>query len=97
MLLGLDGATFDLLLPWIKQGKLPHMEKLLKDGVIAELESTIPCTTPVAWSTVFTGKNPGKHGIFDFRESFHRNPGRPLISLNSIRATRLWKMLNATG
>ena len=97
MLLGLDGATFDLLLPWIKQGKLPHMEKLLKDGVNAELESTIPCTTPVAWSTVFTGKNPGKHGIFDFRESFHRNPGRPLISLNSIRATRLWKMLNATG
>ncbi len=66
LIVGLDGATFDLMLPWIDAGDLPHLGRLLKDGARSRLESTIPPITPCAWSSFMTGKNPGKHGLFDF-------------------------------
>jgi predicted AlkP superfamily phosphohydrolase/phosphomutase len=92
--LGLDGATFDLILPFIEEGFLPHMANLLKEGVWSELESTIPPLTPPAWVSFFTGKNPGKHGIFDFRGPVDENLERPLISSLSIRSRKLWEIIN---
>ncbi|MBD3169639.1 MAG: hypothetical protein GF307_09175 [candidate division Zixibacteria bacterium] len=93
-LLGLDGATFDLFRPLIDKGIMPNLDKLMKDSAHGECQSTIPCTTPVAWSTIFTGKNAGKHGIFDFWESYHLDSRRPLISLSSLRTTPFWEILN---
>jgi predicted AlkP superfamily phosphohydrolase/phosphomutase len=68
LVVGLDGATFDLMLPWIEQGHLPHLGRMLRSGARSRLESTIPPITPCAWSSFMTGKNPGKHGLFDFIE-----------------------------
>jgi predicted AlkP superfamily phosphohydrolase/phosphomutase len=68
LIVGLDGATFDLMLPWIDQGRLPNLGRVLRSGARSRLESTIPPITPCAWSSFMTGKNPGKHGLFDFIE-----------------------------
>lgn len=68
LILGLDGATFDLMLPWMDEGRLPNLRSLLERGAHSRLESTIPPITPCAWSGFMTGKNPGKHGLFDFVE-----------------------------
>ena len=68
LVVGLDGATFDLMLPWIDQGRLPNLGRVLRSGARSRLESTIPPITPCAWSSFMTGKNPGKHGLFDFIE-----------------------------
>jgi predicted AlkP superfamily phosphohydrolase/phosphomutase len=68
LIVGLDGATFDLMLPWIDEDVLPNLGKLLREGAHGPLESTIPPITPCAWSSFMTGKNPGKHGLFDFIE-----------------------------
>jgi predicted AlkP superfamily phosphohydrolase/phosphomutase len=68
LVVGLDGGTFDLMLPWIEQGHLPHLGRVLRSGARSRLESTIPPITPCAWSSFMTGKNPGKHGLFDFIE-----------------------------
>lgn len=67
LVIGIDGATFDLIKPWIKQERLPLFKKLMKEGCYGGLESTIPPLSPSAWTSAFTGVNPGKHGIFDFR------------------------------
>jgi len=66
IIIGLDGATFDLIAPWANEGKLPNFKKLMKKGTWGELESTIPHVTPPAWTSMTTGKNPAKHGIFEF-------------------------------
>jgi predicted AlkP superfamily phosphohydrolase/phosphomutase len=66
LIVGLDGATFDLMLPWIEQGHLPNLGRVLRSGARSRLESTIPPITPCAWTSFMTGKNPGKHGLFDF-------------------------------
>lgn len=66
LLIGLDGATFDVLGPLMDQGIMPHLKALIAGGVWGELESTRPPITPAAWTTFMTGKGPGKHGIIDF-------------------------------
>ena len=95
ILIGLDGATFDLLLPWINEGILPVMANLLKQGAWGGLESTIPPLTPPAWASFITGKNPGKHGVFDFRGPVNDALESPLISSRSIRSRKLWEIINA--
>ena len=59
VMLGLDGATFDLILPWVQAGKLPHFARLLNTGIAGTLRSTIPPMSPPAWNSFMTGTNPG--------------------------------------
>ncbi len=67
IIIGLDGGTFDLINPLIARGKLPNLEKLIKEGVSCELQSTMPPVTAPAWITFLTGKSPGNHGAYNFR------------------------------
>lgn len=97
ILLGLDGATFRLLKPWAEDGTLPNFARLFQEGSWGELASTIPPTTPPAWAACMTGKNPGKHGIYDFRESPLKYPDRPLINLSSMQGRKLWHLFAADG
>ncbi|OPZ23120.1 MAG: Type I phosphodiesterase / nucleotide pyrophosphatase [candidate division BRC1 bacterium ADurb.BinA364] len=97
ILLGMDGATFANLKPWADEGTLPNLQRLMRQGAWGTLASTNPPTTPPAWTAVLTGKNPGKHGIFDFRESPYRDRRRPLVTSASARGRKLWHILNGHG
>jgi predicted AlkP superfamily phosphohydrolase/phosphomutase len=97
LLLGLDGATFSLLDALAARGLMPGYRRWKAQGASGSLESTNPPTTPAAWSSCVTGMNPGQHGVFDFRESFHQDRRRPLIRGDSIRAPRIWDVLAASG
>ena len=66
IVIGLDGATWELLKPLIEDGELNNLNELINEGIWANLISTFPYTTGPAWTSFSTGKNPGKHGIFDF-------------------------------
>lgn len=98
LIVGLDGATFDLLLPWLAEGHLPTMARWRQEGVCAPLTSTMPPVTPAAWATFMSGKNPGKHGIFDF---FHpRSPDldKPqLVNMTDMKARPFWDYLADAG
>ncbi|QCC51779.1 alkaline phosphatase family protein [Halapricum salinum] len=61
---GLDGAHFELLEPWIEAGKLPNIERIIETGVSSDLKSVMPPVTSPNWKAYATGKNPGKIGIF---------------------------------
>ena len=97
LIVGLDAATFDLICPWIAEGKLPNLAALMKDGAWGRLASILPPITPPAWTSFMTGKNPGKHGIFHFLGA---RPGTYKLSyLNaaSRRAKTIWRMLSDAG
>jgi predicted AlkP superfamily phosphohydrolase/phosphomutase len=72
LVIGLDAGTLDLVRPWAEAGLLPNLECLIKEGVSGTLQSTIPTISPAAWISMITGKNPGRHGIYDFVQ---RRPG----------------------
>ena len=92
LVIGIDGATWDLIEPWISEGKLPTFKKLYENGVHGILMSTIPPLTPPAWTSAFTGVNPGKHGIYDF---FHIDGySKKLINSSYRKAKAIWKIKN---
>ena len=64
VVVGLDGAGFDLLEPWLEAGELPNLERILETGVSGPLESVYPPVTAPNWICYATGKNPGQLGIF---------------------------------
>ena len=61
LLIGFDGATWDLIKPWTEQNELPNFKILMETGCYGSLKSTVPHVTPPAWTSLTTGKNPGKH------------------------------------
>src|SRR5436305_1391567 len=66
IILGLDGLDPTIVGGLLDTGDLPHLARLLARGGYSPVATTCPAQTPVAWSTVATGLNPGGHGIFDF-------------------------------
>ena len=97
LIVGLDGATFDLMLPWIEEGHLPNLERLLRSGAWGPLESTIPPITPCAWSSFMTGKNPGKHGLFDFVEPNRDGRGFQFTNASFRDGETIWACLSRHG
>jgi predicted AlkP superfamily phosphohydrolase/phosphomutase len=97
IVIGWDGASFDLAQGWIDKGLLPNLAKIREQGAYGELASTIPPVSAPAWATFVTGNNPGRHGIYYFKEHV---PGTydTRLTLGSDRRTKpLWKMLNEQG
>lgn len=97
LIIGLDGATFDVIKPMIKSGELKTFQYLMKMGCWGYLQSTIPPLSPVAWSSFATGTNPGKHGIYDFimkeKGTYNFQP----INSTSRRELSFWKILSLFG
>ncbi|WP_135822791.1 alkaline phosphatase family protein [Halostella litorea] len=65
-LVGIDAACHGVLDPLVEAGAVPNIADLLANGASGPLESGIPPWTPSAWPSLYTGTNPGKHGVFDF-------------------------------
>jgi len=90
--LGLDGATWDVLDPLFDLGLLPNLSRLRKKGAWGNLQSVFPPLSPVAWTGVMTGKNSGKHGVFEFLEYRHNPLGGRVNSSQAIQAELLWEI-----
>ena len=66
LVIGLDGATFELINQFQSDGALPIFSKLMNKGLSYPLISTMPPHTAPGWVSSLTGVNPGEHGIYQF-------------------------------
>jgi predicted AlkP superfamily phosphohydrolase/phosphomutase len=82
VLVGLDGATFDILDPLMADGTMPHLAALMTRSAYARMRSTPHPLSPPAWASIITGRTPGEHGIFDFVRVDH-STGHPTYTLTS--------------
>lgn len=98
IVIGLDGATFDIIDPMIREGRLPHLASLIKNGTRAPLKSTIMPNSYPAWTSCVTGVNPGKHGIFWslIRDKDKAYPLR-LMNARDIQVHTVWQILGKQG
>ncbi len=97
LLVGLDAACWEYLEPLLEEGQMPTLQRLLERGIPGAMHSTMPPWTPTAWATLVTGKNPGKHGVFDM---MWRRPGSYEFSPTSSRVragTPFWQRLAERG
>ncbi|MDR3632826.1 MAG: alkaline phosphatase family protein [Isosphaeraceae bacterium] len=95
--LGLDGATWDILRPLSDQGELPNLARLMREGASGTLESVFPPLSPVAWTGVMTGKNSGKHGVFEFLEHAHNPLAGRVNSSRAIQSELVWEIAGRHG
>jgi predicted AlkP superfamily phosphohydrolase/phosphomutase len=93
VLIGLDGATFTVLDPYMESGVMPNLAALCERGTRAVLRSIMPPLTPPAWTSLVTGKHPGQHGIFDFFQK--DEPGSVYFSFASsqqVGTSTIWTL-----
>lgn len=88
IVLGMDGLDPNILEKMMDAGALPGFSKIREAGTFRRLATSNPAQSPVAWSTIATGSNPGYHGIFDF---ITRKPEKylPVHSIVKVNPTNL--------
>ncbi len=97
LIIGLDGADWRILNPWIEQGALPHLAALRAQGRWGDLRSTIRPESSTAWTTFATGVNPGKHGIFGFSAQCPETYDIHLNNASAIRHFSFWQYAASAG
>jgi predicted AlkP superfamily phosphohydrolase/phosphomutase len=93
LVIGWDGATFDLLDPLVEAGRLPNLARLMESGATAELASTIVPISSAAWVGAVTGVTPGDTGVYDFFEPIPKTYNVRLTSSQSNHRPPLWRIL----
>lgn len=95
IIVGLDGATFDLMGPWMDDGTLPVMAEVRDRGAWGVLTSTVPPFSAPAWTSAVTGVGPGRHGIYDFfrLDTYEYR----MITSTCRRAPAIWNVLDHLG
>ncbi len=98
LLVGIDGATFNVIDPLIEAGDLPTLGGLIRGGARAVLESDRPMRSPALWTTVATGRTRQDHGIEHFTSEGEEAEGEPVLANSGMRRTlTIWDILGAAG
>lgn len=97
VVIGVDGVPYSYVKRLLRQGELPNIQALIDEGVMAQMDTTLPNVSSVAWSSFMTGQNPGKHNIYGFVD---RQPGSLktfIPTSRNMRSPALWEILSAAG
>lgn len=97
LILGWDGATFDLLLPRVRAGVMPCLGRLLERAAWGPLLSTWPYMTAPAWTSIVTGKRPDTHGVLDWSIPQPGRLRRALVDSGWRADAAFWDILKARG
>jgi len=97
LVLGLDGASWDVIDPLIEAGRLPHLAAWRARGVAARLASSVPPMSFPAWSSFATGLGPGRHGLFDFTQKLPGEYRLRFTNASDRRGTSLFARASRAG
>lgn len=92
LLIGIDSACADILDPLFVDGDLQNLQRLFDHGVSDDLKSQIPPWTASAWPSIYTGVNPGKHGVYGFLtfQGYDWN----VVNRSHVQRPAIWQLLD---
>ncbi|HLE86438.1 MAG TPA: alkaline phosphatase family protein [Candidatus Brocadiaceae bacterium] len=95
--LGLDSIPPELLFDrWLDQ--LPNIKRLISNSVYGEMKSTIPAITCPAWVSMMTSANPGRLGLYGFRNRLSYDyEGLSFANSSTIHQDTVWDILSKMG
>src|SRR6516165_902936 len=97
LILGLDGATWTVLDPMRQRGLMPNLDALLGRSAHGTLRSIVPPVTSAAWTTVMTGCEPARHGVFDHRY-YDTAAGQMKVNHSGrVRVPTFWHLIAQAG
>jgi predicted AlkP superfamily phosphohydrolase/phosphomutase len=97
LIIGWDGADWDILDPLLEAGELPALASLIERGQKGVSRSCLPSHSWAAWPTFLTGRDPGGHGVFDILEYGPGASRRMPVSFRSILAPTWPARLSEAG
>lgn len=97
VIVGVDGAAPQLIEAWVEEGRLPGFARLMREGVFGRLESVPNMRSAAAWTSFLTGRNPGKHGIYEFYEYAADLQRIRFLKGGDRDGPSLWGLLSASG
>jgi len=92
LLIGLDGGTWDVLLPLMEAGVMPHLGRLVGEGFGVGLLSELQQVTPAAWTSLSTGAPPQVHGVHDFRHYDPVTGQEGFVTFDRVRVPTVWEI-----
>lgn len=97
LLVGWDGADWQIINPLLDAGKLPTLERFLNAGVMGNIATLRPMLSPILWTSIATGKRPSKHGIYGFVEPRQEGDDVQTVLSTSRQTKAIWNILSQNG
>ena len=97
MIIGIDGATWELLDGFMERGLLPNLKRLSEEGAKGELQTVVPPMTATAWTSFATGKGPGKHGIYDWTEPMANSYVYEPVDSTRVKSRTIFEIASDAG
>ncbi|MDG6967670.1 MAG: alkaline phosphatase family protein [Nitrososphaerota archaeon] len=95
VIIGLDAADHDVVRALMAAGGLPNLSRVAERGFFTRLGSTVPAQTAPAWTSITTGVNPGRHGIYYF-QNFSTSP-ITITNATNTATPRIWDYVGGVG
>lgn len=95
LLVGIDAACAEVVDPLIESGTIPTLAELFEDGIRGPIRSQIPPWTASAWPSIYTGVNPGKHGVYGFLT--YEGYDWDVVTYGDVAELSLWEILAEHG
>ncbi len=97
IVIGMDGANWDLIEPWLADGTLPNIAALREQSSWGDMLSELPTVTVPNWKCYSTGKNPGKLGVYRFDHIDTKRRTFTVHTSRSFKSSEYWDYLNKDG
>jgi predicted AlkP superfamily phosphohydrolase/phosphomutase len=97
IVIGLDGANWNLLEEWLEEDELPNLQRLIDSGVGGTSQSCLPPLTVPNWKCYSTGKNPGKLDVFRFDKIDTETREHVFHDATDFKSAEIWDYLNQEG
>ena len=92
LIVGLDGADWQIAEPLIAAGRLPHLQSLRDEGAWGDIKTLTPALSPLLWTSVVTGTTADRHGIVDFLARDPRTGQKVPVSSRFRKVRALWNI-----
>ncbi len=96
VIVGLDGAGWNIINPLLEERALPHIKYLMEKGSYGTLTTIRPTISSVVWTSIATGKSMIKHGVVDWTYLNNNNIEVP-YSQRERRVKTFWNILSELG
>lgn len=93
VIIGIDGADWDLLSELSDDGRIPNLKALGRGGVTGSMQTIQPTVSPLVWTSMATGVSPARHGVIDFIDHARNAP----VDALTRHAPALWDISEAFG
>ena len=97
LLIGWDAADWQLIHPLMDAGGMPHLRRMVENGVSGNLLTLQPILSPILWTSIATGKRAYQHGVHGFVEPTPDGTGLRPTASSTRKCKALWNILAQTG